>query len=150
VCLGGEIAIGNDMLRGVDLRPDELLESIEGVLDELRSLREDIPIIVEGEADVKALRELGVGGLIIQMNVGQPLFNFCEEISKEYKEVVILTDWDRKGGHLCKVLKEDLKANDVKFNTDIRAKLVRFCKKETMDVEGLVHCVNRLKKLTKI
>ncbi len=129
------------------MRSEKLLENIEEALNELRSLGANIPIIVEGEADVKALRELGVEGLVVQINKGQPLFNFCEDISREHREVVILTDWDRKGGHLCKVLKEGFKANDVKFNTDIRAKLVMYCKKETKDVEGLVHCVNRLKNI---
>jgi 5S rRNA maturation endonuclease (ribonuclease M5) len=132
------------------LRPEELLEKIEEALNELRSLNHSTPIIVEGEADVKALRALGVEGPVIQINKGQSLFNFCEDIARKYREVVILTDWDRKGGHLCKVLKEDLKANDVRFDTEIRAKLVMFCKKETKDVEGLIHCVNRLKKLVKI
>lgn len=128
------------------MQKEDLLEKIEEVLLKLKALNAKIPIIVEGEADVLALRELGIDGEIISINRGQPLFNFCEELSKNYKEVLILTDWDRKGGHLCKVLSEDLKANDVKFNTDIRAKLASYTKKETKDVEGLAGCVRRLKK----
>jgi 5S rRNA maturation endonuclease (ribonuclease M5) len=128
------------------VQKEDLLEKIEEVLLKLKALNANIPIIVEGEADVMALRELGIGGEIIPINRGQSLFNFCEELSKKYKEVLILTDWDRKGGHLCKVLSEDLKANDVKFNIDIRAKLASYTKKETKDVEGLAGCVRRLKK----
>jgi 5S rRNA maturation endonuclease (ribonuclease M5) len=127
------------------VQKEDLLEKIEEVLLKLKGLNAEIPIIVEGEADVLALRELGIEGEIIPINRGQSLFNFCEELSRNYKEVLILTDWDRKGGHLCKVLSEDLKANDVKFNTDIRAKLASYTKKETKDVEGLAGCVRRLK-----
>ncbi|UCE75248.1 MAG: hypothetical protein JSV56_05965 [Methanomassiliicoccales archaeon] len=127
------------------MRIEELLEKILEVLDELRLINIEIPIIVEGESDVRTLRELGIEGKIIPINRGQPLFNFCEDIARNYPKVVILTDWDRKGGHLCKLLREDLKANDVQFDTQIRAKLAGYCKKETKDVEGLVGCVNRLK-----
>jgi 5S rRNA maturation endonuclease (ribonuclease M5) len=83
-------------------------------------------------------------GEIISINKGQPLFNFCEDMAKKYSKVIILTDWDRKGGHLSKVLSEDLKANDLHFNIEIRAKLAGLCKKETKDVEGLPQCVHRL------
>lgn len=127
------------------MQKEELLEKIEEILSKLKALNIKIPIIVEGESDVLALRELGIEGEIIPINTGQSLFNFCEGLSKKYNEVVILTDWDRKGGHLSKVLSEDLKANDVRYNTDIRAKLAGCTKKETKDVEGLAGCVRRLK-----
>lgn len=131
------------------MRLEERLEKIEAVLNELKVLNEKMPVIVEGRSDIKVLRELGIEGDVIQLNRGQSLFNFCEWISHRYKMVVILTDWDRKGGHLCNLLKEDLKANDVKFNTGIRAKLASYCKKETKDVEGLIGCIYRLKKKIK-
>jgi 5S rRNA maturation endonuclease (ribonuclease M5) len=126
----------------------ELLEKIEEVLAKLRALNSELPIIVEGEADVRALRELGMEGEIISINKGQPLFNFCEDLAKKYSKVIILTDWDRKGGHLSKVLSEDLKANDLYFNTEVRAKLAGLCKKETKDVEGLPGCLERLNQRT--
>ncbi len=134
-----------NQVRGIYLLAEELLEKIEEILKELKAINTDLPIIVEGESDVKTLRELGLEGEIIQINRGQSLFNFCEEIAKKYSKVVILTDWDRKGGHLCRLLSEGLKANDVQFNTELRAKFAGYCKKETKDVEGLFGCVHRLK-----
>lgn len=124
---------------------EELLEKIERVLKQLKTLNMDIPIIVEGKSDVKTLRNLGLEGKIIPINRGEPIFNFCEKIARKHKKVVILTDWDRKGGHLCRLLSEYLRANDVLFDTEIRAQLAGYCKKETKDIEGLLGCINRLK-----
>lgn len=126
------------------MKPKERLEKIEQLLQDLIKLNRKAPIIVEGEADVRALRSLGVAGEILQINIGKGLFNLCEDISRKYDEVIILTDWDRKGGHLARVLMENLKANDVKYHTEIRAKLVYHCKKDTKDVEGLVSFLERL------
>lgn len=106
-----------------------------------------LPVIVEGESDVKALRMLGLEGTVLPMNIGQPIFNLCEEISRRHTKVIILTDWDRKGEQLARLLQEGLKANDVKFNTDIRARLAFLCRKETKDVEGLVGTIQRLKNI---
>ena len=47
------------------MQVDELLEKIEEVLSEIRVIDPIIPIVVEGENDVKALRELGIKGTII-------------------------------------------------------------------------------------
>ncbi|UCF07730.1 MAG: topoisomerase [Thermoplasmata archaeon] len=129
------------------MQSEELVEKIERVVEELISLNTAIPVIVEGESDVRALRKLGLSGEIISINTGQSIFNFCEELSQKHDEVIILTDWDRKGGHLGKLITEGLKANGVKFNIQIRAKLAAYCRKETKDVEGLVACMHRLKNI---
>lgn len=125
----------------------ELLEEISKVIEELKNENQQLPVIVEGEYDVKALRALGLEGIVLPVNIGQPIFNFCEDISRHYKKVIILTDWDKKGDHLAKLLQEGLKANAVKFNTDIRARLAYLCRKETKDVEGLVGTLKRLKNI---
>ena len=62
-------------------------------------------------------------------------------------QVIILTDWDKKGDYLAKLLQEGLKANAVKYNTDIRVRLASLCRKETKDVEGLVGTIQRLKNI---
>ena len=136
-----------EMLEGVPVQSEELVEKIEKVLAELIALNDFVPVIIEGESDRRALRELGLEGIIIKINVGHSIFNLCEEIARKYTDVIILTDWDRKGGHLSRLLQEALKANDVKFNTDIRARLASYCRKETRDVEGLVGTIHRLKNI---
>ncbi len=62
------------------------------------------PIIVEGDHDVAALRSIGFKGEIIKLNDGNRIDDFCMKISSMYREVILLTDFDRKG----KALKERL------------------------------------------
>lgn len=128
------------------MNDEERLESILDILDELKEKGEKIPIIVEGEKDDTALRKLGVSGHIRKLNIGISIFHFCEELSREYDKAIILTDWDRKGGHLSKVLRDDLQANQVKANTELRAKLSGLCRMEIKDVESLPTLVESLKK----
>ena len=124
----------------------ERLEEIENILKELIDLNSQIPILVEGRKDKKTLKELGVMGEIIKLNTGNSLFNMCEKLSAEHDKVIILTDWDRRGGQLCRLLREGFTANNVKCNDEIRTKLVRLCKKEIKDVEGLSTYINRLRR----
>lgn len=119
------------------MNTQERYEKIGEIIKNLIETNLEIPIIVEGEKDETTLRSLGCNGEIIKINIGIPIFNLCEKISKKHAEVIILTDWDRKGGQLCRQLTEKLSANEVKYDIKYRAELSRFCKKEIKDVEGL-------------
>ncbi len=124
----------------LEQRDREILET----LDELRELSLRVPVIVEGKKDGEALRKLGVRGTLIRMHSGPSVFHLCEALAQEYNEAIILTDWDRRGGQLSRLLREGLAANDVRTNTEIRARLARLCKKEIKDVEGLKRLVSRI------
>jgi len=87
---------------------NELLENIQKNLLELIEENKKIPIIVEGEKDIRALRKLGISHLIITVNCGISLIDFCDKIAKKYSDIIILTDWDRKGGFLCHTIKKNL------------------------------------------
>ena len=87
---------------------EKTLEDSEKALFELREENKTIPIIVEGNKDVEALRKLGVSGEIIRFNQGVSIPDFCDMISHRYKKIIILTDWDRKGGYLCSTIKKNL------------------------------------------
>ncbi|HUS57002.1 MAG TPA: toprim domain-containing protein, partial [Thermoplasmata archaeon] len=87
------------------LSPEERLEQIMKVLDELEELSSTMPVVVEGLKDVEALRRVGIERNVITLGRGSTLFTFCEEVSRSTKEVVVLTDWDRKGGRLARTLK---------------------------------------------
>lgn len=74
-------------------------------------------IITEGKKDVKALRNSGVTNRIKTLSK-QPLFSVAEEVSGE--EVIILTDFDKKGKELYGRLKRELQGQGVKVDNVFR------------------------------
>jgi 5S rRNA maturation endonuclease (ribonuclease M5) len=129
----------------LDMNDRERLEEFLKLLNELIEENQEVPIIVEGKKDRRALKELGFKGKLFSINHGIPLFNFCEELARKHRKVIILTDWDSKGGRLAKALREGFAANSVKYDEKSRAKLARLCKKDVKDVEGLPKFLEGLK-----
>lgn len=123
---------------------EESLEDILSLIEELAS-QPNVPIIVEGRKDVKALDKLGVSGNIIVLNDGLSIIDTCTRLSEKYEKAIILMDWDRKGGQLARQLMDALEANDMKYDTDIRARISRLSKKEIKDIESLPKYLARLK-----
>jgi len=110
------------------------LEETKKALNEVREENKNIPIIVEGTKDINALRKLDITGKIIRVNRGQSLSDFCDMIARRYMAIILLLDWDRKGGRLCFIIKKNLEGR-VKCNTRYRE---LFAKKSTIrTVEGL-------------
>jgi len=95
------------------------LEDVEKALSELIEENKSIPVVVEGEKDVDALRRLGLTGKIITLNLGITLIDFCDKIAEKYNEIIIITDWDRKGGFLYHTLERNLEGR-VKVNAYYR------------------------------
>ena len=95
------------------------LEDLEKAISELRDENKIIPIIVEGDKDIGALRKLDINGTIISVNTGTSLTDFCDRIAGNYKDIIILTDWDRRGGYLCHTIKKNLEGR-VNCNTKYR------------------------------
>ncbi|MBX8636988.1 MAG: hypothetical protein KIS30_01080 [Thermoplasmata archaeon] len=124
----------------------EFLEKMEKVIADLRELNSETPIIVEGQNDRKALRSLGIGGEIIVLNGRHTIFEMCEELGRRYRRAIILTDWDRKGGQLCRALSHGLASNGVRPDDRVRARISSLSIGESKDVEGLPSYVERLKK----
>jgi len=119
------------------------LEKLERALEELRELNKEIPIIVEGSKDVEALNSMGINGEIITLYQGMEIANFCDFIASMYKEVIILTDWDKKGWQLCKKLVKNLKGR-TKCNTDFHK---IFAENTTVkDIEGMPSSMEKMRK----
>jgi len=114
---------------------------INKILDELIEKNKKIPIVVEGEKDIKALLKLDIKGKILTLNKGVSLTNFCDNIANKYKEIIILTDWDKKGGYLCHTMKKNLQGR-VKCDTYFREVLAK--NSITKKVEGLPSWINSL------
>jgi 5S rRNA maturation endonuclease (ribonuclease M5) len=123
---------------------DEALEEVEKTLQDLINENKIIPIVVEGKKDKKALRNLGILGKIIVYNKGKSLANFCDWIANSYTAVIILTDWDRRGGMLCHRMMELFKGR-VDYNTKFREVFAK--QTMTKTVEGLDSWIQTMKKL---
>jgi 5S rRNA maturation endonuclease (ribonuclease M5) len=121
-------------------------------------------IVVEGKKDILALKKLGVDEKnIIPLN--KPLFEIVEDIvnknnnknfeknkkiknninknKKNNKEIIILTDLDKKGKQLYGKLKKDLCKNGCKIDHYFREFLQR--KTKIRQIEGLPRYIERLK-----
>ena len=121
------------------------LERIEELLSEISeySSRGAI-IIVEGKRDVLSLKKLGIEGNF-ELATRHSLFNFSERIAKLGNEVVILTDWDRRGDLLAIKLSGYFESFGLKPELEIRNKLRLISQKEIKDIESLYTYVSRLR-----
>jgi len=124
---------------------EERLEALEEIFTELEDASETSVVIVEGMKDVAALELLGVTKNVVTLSKGTSVFSFSENLARRWKSAVVLTDWDRKGGHLARMLKEALMHNGVTVNETIRAHLVMLSKKEIKDIESLPRFVKNLR-----
>lgn len=130
------------------LSPHERYEELMKVLDDLRELSGRMPVVVEGMRDAKALARLGIRANVVTLSKGLSLFAFCERLSRSWREVVVLTDWDRKGGQLARRLKEAFEANETRVVNEVRMQLVILTKKEIKDIEGLPTYLARLRAMS--
>jgi len=128
-----------------DIRTPQLQDSDEliSIFDELREKVGTHAVIVEGLKDLESLDRLGIHGNVIHLNIGKSMIDFCNLLSIHYNEVIILTDWDAKGNTLCRLLKQNLKACDVPYDTRLRGRLAALFKKEIKDVQSIFRFLER-------
>ncbi|MDI3475524.1 MAG: hypothetical protein PWQ79_865 [Thermococcaceae archaeon] len=103
------------------------------LIDKLREF--EGAIIVEGPRDVVALKNLGVRAEIIRLS-RLPLSEVAL-IASSYKEVMVLTDFDRKGEELAKKLLQYLEGYPCRVDMETRRELKRLAKKDIKAVEDL-------------
>ena len=118
------------------------LDDLEKALSELRDENKIIPIIVEGEKDINALRKLDIDGPIISVNAGISLTDFCDKIADNYKDIIILTDWDRRGGYLCHTIKKNLEG---RVNCNIYYRGIFAKNSMIRTIEGLPSWIDTMK-----
>ncbi|VVB60652.1 Ribonuclease M5 [uncultured archaeon] len=121
---------------------EQTLEELEEVLTELREENKTVPIIVEGDKDIAALRKLEMPGEIIRFNKGRSVPDFCDIIAQKHKNIILLTDWDWRGNRLCLSIKKHLE-NYVNCNLKYREVFTKrsICR----TVEGLPSWIETLK-----
>lgn len=127
------------------MNADERFEELERVIADLAEKNDEAAIIVEGERDVRALRALGVSGRIVTLHRGVSVLHLCERLAADHRPVVILTDWDVRGGQLARLLRDGLAANGVPYDDEFRARLAALTAKEIKAVEDLHRHVENLR-----
>ncbi len=102
------------------------MKKIETLIDWISCIVEsNKAIIVEGMKDKKALIEVGITNPIIMINGPKPgLYNVVEN-GAQFKHVIILTDFDKKGKELYGKLKRELCKNGVEVDNVFREWLRR-------------------------
>jgi 5S rRNA maturation endonuclease (ribonuclease M5) len=124
------------------------LERIEELLLELSEYSgRGAVIIVEGKRDILSMKRLGIKGRF-ELATRHSLFNFSERIAGLGSEVIILTDWDRRGDLLAAKLSEYFENFGVKPELQIRNKLRLITQKEIKDIESLYTYVSKLRSKT--
>jgi len=98
-------------------------------LDEINSKK---IILVEGKKDSAALKKLGLKNKIFILN--KPLFEVVEEISRQTKNVILLTDLDSEGKKLYSKLKKDFQQHGIKIDDKFREFLF---KTQLRQIEGM-------------
>ena len=105
-----------------------------------------IPVLVEGKRDEKTLRALGFTGPIEKVNRGWDRSRLIAYLHSEYcsrstpdvsPRVILLMDWDRKGGQIQKFFRDQLMSFDVPIDEDLRNILIKTMKPEGKTVESL-------------
>lgn len=119
------------------------LETLEKALEELKEENKTVPILVEGKKDIAALRKLGINGVILRVNTGRSLPSFCDQIAHEYTDVILLMDWDRRGGYICHTIRKNLEGR-VRCNLKYREVIAKHAMIRTL--EGLPSWIETMKK----
>ena len=127
------------------MNAEDVYEELLAVLEALAEANATVPVVVEGERDVKSLRALGLAGEIVPLNRGNSVFNLCERLAEGHRAVIVLTDWDVRGGQLARLLRNGLAANGVKHDDDFRARIAALCRREVTTVEDLDRFVERIR-----
>jgi 5S rRNA maturation endonuclease (ribonuclease M5) len=110
----------------------------------LEASDEGAVIIVEGERDERSLRDLGVEGPILRA-ARRPALEVAEEAALSFKQVVVLTDWDRAGEELARKMAEYLLSSGARVDLDTRDRLKKMVRREIKDVESLSRFVERVR-----
>ena len=113
----------------------EITELKEFIL-QLNITTKNIPVIVEGKRDSKALRNIGYSGEILEFHRFGGIIKFADFVSR-YKRIIILFDNDRKGKQLTRKSIEMLQRR-TKVDLYYKRKLCKITKNKIRYIEQLV------------
>ena len=122
----------------------EVYLKLKSAIDELiERSDEGAIIIVEGVKDVEALRRLGVKGKIVT-SANYSNAEVVDLIGR--REVIIMTDWDKKGTALERDLVIKFSSWGVVPNTELRKRIFSIIGREVTSVEDLADFMLKLER----
>ncbi len=130
-----------------EIRPKRTydLEALEELIASLIDASyQGAAVIVEGRRDLQALRALGLPGPVILAS-RRPALELAEEAARSYSQIILLTDWDRKGDEMCKAIELHLRSVGSRPDKEIRCRLGKLVKKEIKDVESLSRYAEKMR-----
>lgn len=116
-------------------------KDVENTIDILTKLKEEEGVIlVEGQKDIDSLVNLGIKNKIIAVSQNN-IFSVIESISD--KEVIVLTDFDKKGTYLFKRYVKELQSSGKKVITIYYRDLKKYLKKYITGIEQIYPFLKR-------
>jgi 5S rRNA maturation endonuclease (ribonuclease M5) len=128
-------------------------DAIQDWIESINSYPDPSMILVEGFKDTAALKELGITSRAVFMNKGMNIFDLISSITSGSMMdddrpfdgvIIILTDWDRKGGMLASRLRKACLHLDVRFDLEIRREIASLAGKWIKDVESIPSFLSHL------
>jgi 5S rRNA maturation endonuclease (ribonuclease M5) len=118
-------------------------DALLGLLEELVEANDERPILVEGQRDVASLRALGCRGRLLTIHSGDPLVDVAERVAASTTDVILLTDWDRKGDRFFEEFTATLSRHGVRCDRSFRDRIPAYARAAFKDVESLAPFVRR-------
>jgi 5S rRNA maturation endonuclease (ribonuclease M5) len=133
------------LLTGLQRKAEKLSNLLEKLV---MSAAKGIPVVVEGQKDVVALRQLNVEGIIISSKAsGKSFLDALTEIEQlKVREVILLLDFDRRGVEWTHRLKQHLEKTKIKPNLNFWNELYGLVGRDIKDIEGLPGYLETLNK----
>jgi len=132
-----------------DSRLAQEVEKIEKVLGRLKEeVDRGTPLIVEGKNDIIALNRLEISGRMIPLKSNRnSIFNQLE-YDIPGREVIIFTDFDRRGSDLAKSIRNHLQRRGKRVNILFWKRVKKLVGRYVKDVEGLPSYLVKLRRLS--
>lgn len=133
------------MLSSLQRKAEKLAQLLERLVAEATK---STLIVVEGQNDIEALKELAIQGNIISVKTaGRSFLDILTEIEEQNtSETILLLDFDRRGREWTKRLKQRLEEKRIKVNINFWNKLRALVGHDIKDIEGLPTYLKTLKK----
>ena len=136
------------MCAALQRKAERLAELLEKLVAESAK---GVTIVVEGQKDVDALRQLNVEGRLVSSKTsGKSFLDILTEIENlRVREVILLLDFDRRGVEWMHRLKRHLEKTRIKPNLTFWNQLYGLVGRDLKDIEGLPTYLKTLENKTR-